>query len=119
MPQETQVSDGGDYIRGVTSLSNSKLNPYNLGLSGDPPAVVMPRLPDTTLMPVVDGYAYVAIDVLNQAPASQANLPFDRNIREQEVAYSLIGGSKNVDSSQAYWAAHVVSAFQGHLGGGR
>ena len=80
-----------------------------------PPAVVLPRLPDTTLMNSVYSRAYIGIELLTQPPESQVDLAFDRNIRTQTAAYNLIDTSKNVSSSDAYWVAHVVSAFQPYL----
>lgn len=83
----------------------------DVGMLGSPPPLVFPRLADTGLMPEVYGEAYVGIE---QDLPSQFNLTFDRNVGDQGDAYLIIDGSKNVDSFADFWAAHVVSAFQGY-----
>lgn len=120
----TELEDGGDWIvvENPESLDFTGavgetfiLEDDDIQLPGLPPPVSLPRLPDSGLMPEVYGEAYIAMELLDQPPYAQFDILFDRNVRQQADAYALIDNSKNVDSAAGYWAAHVVSAFQGYV----
>ncbi len=85
------------------------------GVLGFPaPPVNFPILPDTGLMDTVYARAYLVVDRLTSPDVSQTNLAFSRNLLTEGEAYAFIEGSKNIDSSAAYWVVHVVSACQGY-----